>query len=61
MAEITLKQKVMESIDKLPPDASMDEIIERIYFIHKVETGLKQSEEGDLVDHEEVRKKIDEW
>lgn len=61
MADTTLKQKVLDSIEKLPHDASLDEIIERIYFIHKIEIGLKQSKQGDIVEHEEVLKKIDQW
>ncbi|MDZ7772851.1 MAG: hypothetical protein U5K31_08950 [Balneolaceae bacterium] len=61
MAESTLKQKVLESIEKLPQDASLDDIIERIYFIHKVEVGLKQSEQGDMISHEEVLIRIEKW
>ncbi len=51
----------MESINKLPRDASLDDIMERIYFIHKIEVGLRQSEEGELAEHEEVLKNIEEW
>lgn len=62
MAEsTTLKQKVLESIEKLPQDASLDDIIERIYFIHKIEIGLKQTDQGDVISHEELLKRIDEW
>lgn len=58
---MTLKQKVIDSIEQLPQDASLDDIIERIFFIHKVEVGLKQSEQGDVITHEELFKKITEW
>lgn len=61
MSKITLKQKVIDSIDKLPENASLDEIMERIYFIHKIEVGLKQSDHGNVVKHEEVLDKIDQW
>ncbi|MEX0771745.1 MAG: hypothetical protein WD038_01185 [Balneolales bacterium] len=61
MAETTLKQKVLDSIDKLPQNASLDDIMERIYFIHKIEVGLKQAEQGDLIEHKEVLNKIDKW
>ncbi|WP_340106128.1 hypothetical protein [Rhodohalobacter sp. 8-1] len=61
MHDTTLKQKVIDSIEKLPEDASLDEIMERIYFIHKIEVGLKQSEQGDVISHDEVFKKIDRW
>lgn len=61
MANPTIKQKVLESIEKLPENADIDEIMERVYFIHKIENGLKQSEKGELISHEEVQKKIEQW
>lgn len=61
MSETTLKQKVLDSIEKLPQDASLDDIIERIYFIHKIDVGLQQSQQGDVVDHEDVLKRIEKW
>lgn len=60
MAE-TLKQKIVNSLEKLPQDASLDEIMEHIYFIHKVETGLEQSRRDEIIDHEEVLKRIEQW
>jgi len=61
MPDTSLKQKVIESIEKLPENASLDDIIERIYFIHKIEVGLKQSEQGDVISHKDVLKKIEKW
>ena len=61
MADTSLKQKVIESLDKLPHNATLDDIIERIYFIHKIEVGLKQSKQGDVVEHDELLDKIDQW
>lgn len=61
MSETTLKQKVIDSIEKLPQDASLDDIMERIYFIHKIEVGLKQSKQGDVISHKEVLKRIEKW
>jgi len=61
MPDTTLKQKVIDSIEKLPQDASLDDIMERIYFIHKIKVELKQSEQGDVISHDEVLKKIEKW
>jgi len=61
MPDTTLKQKIIDSIEKLPQDASLDDIMERIYFIHKIQVGLKQSEQGDVISHDEVLKKIEKW
>ncbi len=56
MAEQTAKQRVLEALNKLPEDTTLEEVIERLCFIAKVEEGLRQSEAGDLIPHEEVRK-----
>jgi len=61
MPDTSLKQKVIDSIEKLPENASLDDIIERIYFIHKIEVGLKQSEQGDVISYKDVLKKIEKW
>lgn len=61
MSESTIKQKVLESIDRLPEDVSMEEIVERIQFIQKIEIGLEQAENGELISHEEVLEEIKKW
>ena len=38
--------------------ATMDDAIKRLCFIAKIEEGLRQSNEGQLVSHEEVRKQF---
>jgi predicted transcriptional regulator len=36
----------------------MDEAIERLCFIAKIEEGLRQSREGQLISHDEVKKRF---
>ena len=50
----TLKEKVIETIQQLPADATIDEMMERMYFLSKVERGFQQSD-GQCVSHEEAR------
>ena len=54
----TAKQKAIEVIQSLPEDSSYDDIMEKLYFIQKVEAGLKDIEEGRTIPHEEVKKRI---
>ena len=55
------RDKVINSINDLPDSFTIDELIDRLIFIEKVEQGLKQSEEGKVIPHDEVGKIIEKW
>ena len=44
-----------------PPEFDLDELIERLIFVDKVEKGLKQLDEGKTVPHDEVKKITKKW
>jgi predicted transcriptional regulator len=58
MASETVKQRAIEALQTLPDDATIDDAIERLCLIAKIEEGLRQSEAGQLTDHEEVKKQF---
>ena len=58
MSGVTLKQRAIEAIRTLPEDATLEDAIERLCFIAKVEEGLRQSEDGDVIPHEELKKQF---
>jgi predicted transcriptional regulator len=53
----TDKQRAIEAIQALPDTATIDEAIERL-CIAKVEEGLRQSRNGEVVSHDEVKKRF---
>ena len=55
------RDKVINSIKDLPDSFTIDELIDRLIFIEKVEQGLKQSGEGKVIPHDEVGKIIEKW
>jgi predicted transcriptional regulator len=55
------KSKLKKSLENLPESFSIDELIDQLIFIEKVEEGLDQSEKGQVVSNEDVRKIIDKW
>ena len=57
----TVKQTAIEAIKNLPDEASFDDIMERLYFIQKIEAGLKDIEEGRVYSHDEVKKRLARW
>jgi predicted transcriptional regulator len=59
--DMLTRDKVINSIKYLPDSFTIDELIDRLIFIEKVEQGLKQSEEGKVIPHDEVGKIIEKW
>lgn len=43
------KTKLRAEVEKFPEKFSIDELVEKLIFIEKIETGLKQSEEGQVI------------
>jgi len=58
MAEPKAKERVLEAVRDLPDDATVEDAMERLYFLAKIEEGLRQAEAGETVSHEEARKRI---
>ena len=56
---MTEKQRAIEApVQALPEHATLDDAIERLCFIAKIEEGLRQSDAGELVSHDEVKNKF---
>ncbi|MBE7639788.1 MULTISPECIES: hypothetical protein [Salegentibacter] len=55
------KSKLREEIEKLPETFSIDELVERLIFIEKVENGINQSKKGDVISEEQLDKEIEKW
>jgi len=58
MTAQTEKQRALDALAALPDDATLDDAIERLCFLAKVEEGLRQSQTGELVTHEDVKKQF---
>lgn len=58
MPQPTTKERVLEAVRDLPDDATVEDVMERLYFLAKVEEGLRQAEAGETVSHEEAKRRI---
>ena len=54
----TVKEEARNLIDKLPEQATWDDIMYEFYVKKKIEIGLKAAEDGRVVPHEEVKKRF---
>ena len=55
------KDKLKRTMANLPDSFTIDELIEQLIFIEKVEEGLKQSEDGKTIANEVVKSMIEKW
>ena len=58
MSSSGLKQRIVETVEHLPDDATVEDAMERLYFLAKVERGLEQSEAGQTISHADVKKRF---
>ena len=49
------KDKVISSLNDLPDTFSMDELIDKLMLLQKIETGLEQSEKGEVFSTELIQ------
>lgn len=56
-----LKSKVHETIDTLEDSFSIDELVEKLYIIEKIENALEQGHKGDFKSEEDLDKIVEEW
>lgn len=55
------REQAIEAVNTLPAEFDLDELMEKLVFIDKVEEGLKQLEDGKTVSNEEVKALVKKW
>ena len=58
MAAPTTRDRILEALQDLPADATMDDAIERLVFLAKIDAGLAELDEGKGVPHQEVKQRL---
>jgi predicted transcriptional regulator len=52
------KERAIEAIRGLPEDATVEDVMERLYFLAKVEEGMRQADAGQTMSHEEAKRRL---
>jgi hypothetical protein len=55
------KEKLNRTIKNLPDSFTIDELIDQLIFMEKVEDGFQQSEDNKVVSNEDDKVMIDKW
>ncbi len=60
MSEFGAKKRILEVVEQLPDDATIEDAIERLYFLAKIEKGIREADAGLTVPHDEAKKRLSE-
>jgi len=52
------KETVLNTVNEFPKEIKLEELLERLVFIEKVENGLIQSKNGKTVNHSKVTERF---
>ena len=55
------KEDVIKMIEHMPEEANVVDIMAELYFCHKVDSGLKELDEGKGIPHNQVKERLREW
>jgi len=55
------KQQILKALEDLPEDASVEDALDRLNLLYKIDKGLREADRGDLISHEDVQQRMAKW
>ena len=55
------KESLLKYIGELPDQFSIDELMDKILFLHKIEVGLEQSKNDQITPNDDVKDQFKKW
>jgi predicted transcriptional regulator len=55
---MTQKELVIDAINELPDDASLDQIADRVEFLAAIQKGFDQLDRGEGIPHEDIKRQL---
>lgn len=53
------KETAISVINSLSDDVTLDDVIDRLYLVRKIQLGIAQSDAGDVMEHEEFMAELE--
>jgi predicted transcriptional regulator len=57
----TAKDEVRKLLDRLPEEASLEDIQYQVYVLDEISRGVAEIDRGDVVGHEDVKRRLAKW
>jgi len=58
---VTVKDQLKSILDRLPDDATLEDVQYQIYVLQKVNRGLREADAGDSMSQEDFERRIQRW
>ena len=58
---MTTKERLVQAIQELPENASIEDAMERLLLLAKIERGLRQADAGQTIPHADVKARMAKW
>ncbi|MBI3921473.1 MAG: hypothetical protein HY318_08665 [Armatimonadetes bacterium] len=55
------KEDMLKVLQDLPEETTVEEAMERLFLLYKVERGIQQADAGQKVSHEEAKRRMRKW
>jgi predicted transcriptional regulator len=56
-----IKEQVNETLLSMPDEFEMDDIVDKLILLNKIEEGLSDSKTGRVLTEDEAAKRLDKW
>jgi len=61
MLQMLTKTQIIDSLNNLPENVTIDQVIEHLVVVDKIQQGLNDSAEGKVYSKEEAKAKLKKW
>lgn len=55
------RDKAINTVKELPQEFELEELLEKLVFVEKVDAGLKQLKKGKTISHQKVKEIAKKW
>lgn len=55
------KEKILERLKELPEEFELDDFLEGLFFMEKIEQARKESQSNEVFSNKEMKKRIESW
>lgn len=59
MPALLTRDEIVRVVAELPEDATLDDAIERLLFLGKIEAGMEEAQRGETLSHAEVVRRME--
>ncbi len=59
--EVLKKSQIIESIQNMPDEVDIEDVIERIIVLSKIERGRRQIDNGQFYTNDEIKQMVAQW